>query len=190
MSRIGKKPVKVPSGVNVELSSSQLKISGSKSSLTLDVHPRVEVAYDDSSKEISISRKGDERFDRAMHGTTRALIANMVQGVTEGYKRTLQIYGTGYGVKVQGQQIELSVGFAKPASLKIPDGVQIDIEVPAARGNDTPAVFHVSGPDKCSVGQFASMVRKVRPPEPYKGKGIRYADEQITRKVGKAFGSA
>ncbi|MBN1437563.1 MAG: 50S ribosomal protein L6 [Sedimentisphaerales bacterium] len=190
MSRIGKKPVSVPSGVKVEINQSVLKVSGAKGNLTLNINPVVDVEWDSSANEVRVSRKSDERFDRAMHGTTRALIANMVEGVTKGFHRGLKIFGTGYGVKIQGQDILLTVGMAQPASVKIPAGIEIEIKTPNARGNDVPAEFIVSGADKAVVGEFAAEIRKCRPPEPYKGKGIRYADEQIKRKMGKAFGSA
>lgn len=190
MSRIGKKPIPVPSGVKVELAGDVIKVSGSAATLTMDIHPTVAVSYDEGAKEVSVTRKGDERLQRAMHGTTRALINNMIIGVTQGYKKAIQIFGTGYGVKVQGKEMQLTVGYAKPACLNIPDGVTVDIETPNSRGNDVPALFIIVGPDKHKVGQFAAAIRKVRPPEPYKGKGIRYKDEHIRRKVGKAFGSA
>ena len=189
MSRIGKQPVKVPSGVKVELSKQQLKISSAKESLNLNIHPEVTLEYDADAGEIRVTRSGDERLQRAMHGTTRALIANMIQGVTTGFSRFLAIYGTGYGVKVQGTDLLLTVGMAKPATMAIPQGVSVDIKTPNARGNDNPALFSVAGANKQVVGQFAAEIRRQRPPEPYKGKGIRYADEQIKRKVGKAFGA-
>jgi large subunit ribosomal protein L6 len=190
MSRIGKKPVKVPSGVKVELKDSSIKISSSSASLTFDIHPDMKVEYDVSAAEIRVNRPGDGRLHKSLHGTTRAIIANMVEGVVKGFRKNLEIYGTGYGVKVQGKELVLSLGFAAPASIPIPDGINVDIKTPNARGNDTPAVFSVSGPDKHTVGQFASNIRRARPPEPYLGKGIRYADEVIRRKVGKAFASS
>ena len=189
MSRIGKKPVPVPQGVKVELKDKLLKISGSSASLTLDIRPEVEVQYDQQVNAISVTRRGDARLQRAMHGTTRALIANMIQGVTEGFKKDLKIFGTGYGVKIQGDKLMVTVGFAKPATLTILQGIQVDIKAPNTRGNDVPAEFSIVGADKCAVGQFAAAIRNIRPPEPYLGKGIRYADEHIKRKVGKAFGS-
>ena len=190
MSRIGKKPVKIPSGVNVELSQKLIKISGPNGNLTLDINPRVKVDFDSKTAEVKVSRLNDERESRAVHGTIRALIANMVGGVTKGYSKTLQIYGTGYGVKQQGMELLFDVGMAKPASVTLPAGVTIDVKAPNARGNDVPAEFTVKSADKCLVGEVAAKIRRKRPPEPYKGKGIRYADEVIKRKVGKAFGSA
>ncbi len=189
MSRIGKKPVAVPAGVTVEVKGQMVKIASSAASLTWEVHPLIKVAYDADNKAIEVTRQGDDRESRALHGTTRALLANMVVGVTEGYKIDMEIYGTGYGVKQAGQDIELTVGTAKPHKVQIPAGVKLVITTPNARGNDTPAVFSISGPDKQVVGQLAAKIRKVRPPEPYVGKGIRYKDERIVRKDGKAFGS-
>jgi len=189
MSRIGKKPVPVPQGVKVELNDKLLKISGSSASLTLDIHPEIDVRYDQQANTISVSRKGDARLQRALHGTIRALIANMIQGVTQGFRKDLKIFGTGYGVKIQGDKLMITVGFAKPATLNIPPDIQVEIKTPNTRGNDVPSEFSVVGADKCIVGQFAAAIRNVRPPEPYLGKGVRYADEHIKRKVGKAFAS-
>jgi large subunit ribosomal protein L6 len=189
MSRIGKKPVKVPAGVKVELKGNQVSISGSNATLTLDIRPEVQVNYDEAAKEITVTRTGDQRLERALHGTTRALLQNMIEGVTKGYSKRLNIFGTGYGVEQKGQDLLISVGFAKPASLPIPAGVTVEIKTPNTRGNDVPADFTVTGADKWAVGQFAASIRQVRPPEPYLGKGIRYADEVIKRKVGKAFAS-
>jgi len=189
MSRIGRQPVKIPSGVKVDVNGRHLKISSAQHSLELDVHPDIKVEYERDAAQIRISRSDDERFHRALHGTVRAHIANMVLGVTQGFDKSLQIFGAGYGVKVQGANLLLTVGFARPAVLPIPDGITVDVKTPNARGNDIPAELTVHGPDKCTVGQFAAELRQTRPPEPYKGKGVRYVDERIRRKVGKAFGS-
>ena len=190
MSRIGKKPVSIPQGVKVELKGQTVKITGAKESLVLDVHADLAVAYDEKASEVTVTRPDDERFHRAVHGTTRSLIANMVTGVTQGFSKSLQVYGTGYGVKVQGKDLLLTVGLAQPVTMPIPPGVSVDIKTPNTRGNDVPAEFSVSGADKCVVGQFAAEIRRSRPTEPYKGKGVRYLGEHIRRKVGKAFGSA
>ena len=122
-----------------------------------------------------------------MHGTARALIQNMVTGVTDGYSKSLEIYGTGFGVKVEGKNLVLSVGYAHTVPIPIPDGVKVNIDVPQTRGNEVPAKFSVSGMDKQVVGQFARTIKDARPPEPYQGKGVRFAGEQIRRKQGKAF---
>jgi len=189
MSRIGTKPVEVPSGVKVELKGNQLSISGAADTLTIEIRPEIQVKYNPDASEIVVTRQNDQRFQRALHGTTRALIQNMIEGVTKGFEKKLRIFGTGYGVEQKGQNVVVQVGFAKPASLPIPAGVKLEIKTPNTRGNDIPAEFTVKGADKWAVGQFAASIRQIRPPEPYLGKGIRYADEVIKRKVGKAFAS-
>ena len=189
MSRIGKKPVEVPAGVTVEVSGQNIKVASSSATLTWEVHPLVTVTYDAEAKAVSVTRDSDDRQARALHGTTRALIANMIEGVKNGYKIHMEIYGTGYGVKQNGQSLELTVGTAKPFLIPVPAGLTVEIVTPNARGNDTPAAFNISGADKQAVGQLAAKVRKVRPPEPYLGKGIRYKGEKIIRKAGKAFGN-
>ncbi|MDD5012008.1 MAG: 50S ribosomal protein L6 [Phycisphaerae bacterium] len=190
MSRIGKKPVIIPSGVKVELAGQTVKVSGPKGNLEITRHPAINVKLDDSGKKIIVENsKPDGRDERAMYGTTRALLNNMVKGVSKGFERKLEIYGTGYNVKEQSGKLVLTVGYARPAEVKIPKTVKVLIEVPATKGNDTPAKFTVTGYDKQQLGQFAAEIRKVKPPEPYQGKGIRYADEHIRRKAGKAFAS-
>ena len=190
MSRIGKKPIKVPSGVKVELKGKQITVAGSKASLSMDIYPTIQVEYNADASEIVVTRTGDERQERAMHGTTRSLIANMLEGVTKGYKKDMAVYGTGYGVKVQGNELVVQVGFAHPIHFDIPQGVTIEVTTPNTRGNDVPALFSILGADKGIVGNFAADIRRRKPPEPYKGKGIRYATEVVKKKVGKAFGSA
>jgi large subunit ribosomal protein L6 len=190
MSRIGKKPVDIPNGVKVELKGLQIKVSGSLGQLQMDCHPRIKVKVDDSDKKIYVeNEKLQDRMNRQLHGTMRALIANMVTGVSKGFEKKMEIYGTGYNVKEQGEKLIFQVGFCHPVEKKIPKGVKVNIDVGATRGNEVPAKFTLSGIDKCLLGQFAADIRKIRPPEPYKGKGIRYADEQVKRKVGKAFAS-
>ena len=166
MSRIGKKPVKIPSGVKVEVKDQLIKISSSSATLELEVHPDIKIEYDTAAAEISVHRPSDARQYRALHGTMRALIANMVEGVTKGFSKKMEIYGAGYGVKMQGKELVLNVGFAAPVHLPILDGIKVDIATPNARGNDTPAVFSISGPDKITVGQFSADVRRARPAEP------------------------
>ncbi|MBN1763829.1 MAG: 50S ribosomal protein L6 [Sedimentisphaerales bacterium] len=190
MSRIGKKPVKVPSGVKIEIKGRHLTVGGTLANLTFDIHPDIDVEYDSQADEIRVSRSSDMRFHRSLHGTTRAIIANMIEGVTRGFQKKIEVYGTGYGVKVQGMELQLSVGYAQPVRLTIPEGITVDIATPNARGNETPAVFTVNGADKHAVGQFAADIRRSRPPEPYLGKGVRFADEVIKKKVGKAFASS
>lgn len=192
MSRIGKKPIPVPSGVKFNADGRKVTLSGPKGSLSWELPPKIAAKLDGA--QIVVTREGDEDRERAMHGLSRALLANMVHGVHAGYVEKLEVYGTGYTVKTQGKQLQLNVGFSgrgynKPAQfiVDIPDGIKVDVEVPAARGENEPAKFTISGIDKQQVGHFAAEVRKLRKPEPYKGKGIRYAGEQIRRKAGKVF---
>jgi large subunit ribosomal protein L6 len=190
MSRIGNKPVAIPKGVKVEHGDLVVKITGPLGTAEITYDPCLTVKVEDSGSRIDIINPEPlVRRNKELHGTTRALIANMVAGVTQGFQRKMEIYGTGYGVKQQGASLVLQVGFAHTVELPIPEGVKVDIVVPATRGNDVPAKFTVSGIDKCAVAQFAVDIRRVKPPEPYKGKGIRYADEHIRRKAGKAFAS-
>lgn len=190
MSRIGKKPIEIPSGVTVELVGKTFKASGPKGKLEFQCHPDIKVEVDNASKSIVVDNpKPDNRFCNAMHGTVRAIVNNVVTGVSKGFERKMEIFGTGYNIKEQGGKLVLSIGFCHPIELVIPKSVKLSIEVPATRGNDVPAKFSLAGPDKHELGQFAANVRKVRPPEPYKGKGIRYADEHVRRKEGKAFAS-
>jgi len=190
MSRIGNKPVAIPEGVKVEQASRTIKISGKLGELEIDCDPSLTVKIDEAANVVQIiNPEPENRRGRELHGTTRALIANMVSGVSNGFEKKLEIYGTGYSVKEQGGKLLISVGFARTVEMPIPEGTQVNIEVGATRGNDIPARFAVSGVDKCKVAQFAANIRRVKPPEPYKGKGIRYADEQLRRKVGKAFAS-
>lgn len=190
MSRIGKKPIAIPSGVKVELADRTVKVSGPKGNLTWTHALGVKVQVDPATKQVVVTRAGENRAARALHGTTRALIQNMVRGASEGYSQKMEIYGTGYSCKVAGTLFSLTVGYSHSVDLPIPAGVKIDIEVPATKGNEVPAKFTVNGPDKQVLGQFCRMIKDARPPEPYQGKGIRYAGEQIRRKAGKAFAGA
>jgi large subunit ribosomal protein L6 len=176
MSRIGKAPVEIPQGVNVELSGRSVKVTGPKGELTVPVGRGVEVKQENGS--LLLERASDAPEHKAMHGLTRSLIQNAVTGVTEGFSKTLQIAGVGYRAQLQGRDVNLQVGFSHPVLVPPREGVEF--EVP------NPTTIVVRGIDKQQVGQMAAEIRKVRPPEPYKGKGIRYSDEQIRRKVGKA----
>jgi large subunit ribosomal protein L6 len=190
MSRIGNKPVAVPTGVKVEQQGQTVKVAGPLGTVQLNYDPCLTVKIEDGGARIDVvNPEPQDRRHRELHGTTRALLANMIAGVTQGYQKKMEIYGTGYNVKEQGGKLVLQVGFAHLVEMPIPPGVKVTIDVAATRGNDVPAKFTISGTDKCAVAQFASEVRKVKPPEPYKGKGIRYADEHIRRKMGKAFAS-
>ncbi len=190
MSRIGKKPISLPSGVKVQVKGAAVSVVGPKGSLSWSHPAGVSVVHDAGANMIKVTRASDVAQHRALHGMTRALINNMVVGVTEGYARKMEIYGTGYNCSLSGKTLEVNVGFSHPVRLQVPEGVKVDVEVPAARGDETPAKLTISGIDKQALGQFARMIKDIRHPEPYKGKGIRYAGEQIRRKAGKAFAGA
>jgi large subunit ribosomal protein L6 len=187
MSRIGKRPVPIPDKVKVTVQDSTVGVEGPKGKLEWTFDRTLKVVVDAAKKEIRVERPDDERRSRALHGLTRALIANMVKGVVDGYQRGLELYGTGYSVNMQGKKLVMACGLAQPIEKPIPAGVEVVVEVPNTRGNDTPAKFTVKGCDKQLVGEFASEIRHLRPAEPYMGKGFRYAGEQIRRKAGKTF---
>ena len=190
MSRIGKKPVIIPKGVKIEQEGQLISASGPLGSLQLNCHPRIKVKVNNSEGKILVENEHPEnRQCKQMHGTMRALIANMVAGVSKGFEEKLEIYGAGYNVKEQGGNLLIQVGFAQQVERPIPKGIKVSIEVGATRGDDVPAKFTVSGTDRALVGHFAADIRKIKPPEPYKGKGIRYAGEYVRHKVGKAFTS-
>ena len=182
MSRIGKKPVPLASGVKVTVQDHLVKVDGPKGKLELNVHPLITVKLDDAKKELVVTRPDDERQSKALHGLTRALLNNMVIGVSQGYKKTLEIQGVGYKVEMKGKNLVLSVGFANPITVAIPSDVTVQLEGPTK--------IHVSGSDKQAVGEFAAQVRKLRKPEPYKGKGVRYVGEVVKKKLGKQFAGA
>jgi large subunit ribosomal protein L6 len=186
MSRIGKKPIDVPAGVKVEVAGRIVKVSGPKGTLQMEYRPEVNVKLD-GQKIVVENLSSESRTAKALHGTTRALINNMIIGVTKGYEKKMEIYGTGYNVKEQSGKLILQVGYSHPVEKTIPKSIKIRIDVPATKGNETPAKFTLISSDKQELGEFAAEVRKVRPPEPYQGKGIRYADEYVRRKVGKAL---
>jgi large subunit ribosomal protein L6 len=176
MSRIGKAPIDLPSGVEVSYDGGTVVVKGPKGSLGQAIDPRIGVSVEEGV--LSVSRENDDRDVRALHGLSRALIANMVIGVSAGYSKELQAVGVGYRGALKGNTLELQVGYSHPVAIEAPEG--ITFEVPE------PTKFIVSGIDKQLVGQIAANIRAVRPPEPYKGKGIRYADEYVRRKAGKA----
>ncbi len=179
MSRIGKKPVPVPDKVKVEVADRLITIEGPKGKLQWEHRPEVEVRWDPAAKSVSVSRQSEERLARALHGLTRAIIRNMVVGVTEGYERRLEIIGVGYLAAVLGKVLQLRVGYANELQVPIPEGVKVSIP--------DPQHIVIQGIDKQVVGQFAAEVRALRKPEPYKGKGIRYLGEPVRRKQGKAM---
>ncbi len=194
MSRVGKQPIRLPDGVKVVIGNGVVTVSKGDKSLSLKHHPAMKVEVDESPRQVRVSRPSDSRENRALHGLTRALINNMVIGVTQGYERKLEIYGAGYSCNVQGTKLLLNCGFlgrgvGRPAQfeLDIPKGIEVKVEVAAARGNDVPAKLTIRGADKQSVHRFAADIRRIRPPEPYKGKGIRFAGEHVRRLPGKAF---
>jgi large subunit ribosomal protein L6 len=181
MSRIGKQPVAIPAGVKVKVADGKVLVEGPKAKLQITYHPKVQVAVDEKGKSVLVTRGDEERFSRSLHGLTRSLIANMVEGVTKGYTKTLKIVGVGYQARMDKKSVVLTVGFANPITMTPPDGVTV--EVPDA------TTIVVKGADKQLVGQFAAEVRHSRPPEPYQGKGIRYEGEQVRMKEGKSFTS-
>lgn len=190
MSRIGKKPIPIPDGVKVSLSGTTISVEGPVGKLAWTFRPEMTVEVDAGAKLVVVTRKGDERLDRALHGLTRSLIANMLQGCLQGYMRALEVYGVGYGVQLQGKKFTVNCGKSHPVVFDVPAGLVVEVQTPQARGETEPARFTVKGADKQAVGEFAARVRKSRPPEPYKGKGIRYTGEYVRRKVGKAFAGA
>src|SRR5919202_1991992 len=176
MSRIGRLPITIPSGVQVTLGDGEVAVKGPKGELRQ--HVPAEMAVEVRDGQVVVTRPSDERTHRALHGLTRTLIANMVEGVTNGYRKTLEISGVGYRAGRIGTRLTLQVGFSHPVEILPPPGVTFEVE--------TPTRVHVVGIDKVLVGETAARVRRVKPPEPYLGKGIRYADERIRRKAGKA----
>ena len=176
MSRIGKKPIEIPAGVEVKLDGTVITVKGPKGTLTRELHPNITVEIEGNT--INVSRPNDNKENRSLHGLTRTLISNMVIGVNETFKKELEVNGIGYRCEVKGQVLTLKIGYSHDVVMTAPEGVTV--EVP------TPNKVVVSGPDKQVVGQFAANIREKRPPEPYKGKGIKYVDEYIRRKEGKA----
>lgn len=176
MSRIGRKPINIPAGVEVKLDGSVITVKGPKGTLNQKIHPNMTVKVEDGI--IEVTRPNDDKENRSLHGLTRSLIANMVEGVVNGYKKELEVNGVGYRVQKQGNKCVMNLGFSHQVIVE--DTEDIKIEVP------DPNKIIITGIDKQKVGQFAAEVREKRPPEPYKGKGIKYADEHIRRKEGKA----
>ena len=181
MSRIGKMPIPVPSGVEIKEAGREVTVKGPKGSLTMNLRPEVDLAIEDKELHIKTTGAGAPREARAFHGMTRALINNMVVGVSKGYEKSMEIIGVGWNAQAQGPKLTLNIGFCHPVIFDVPKG--LEVEVPK------PTQIIVRGADKQAVGQFAAVIRGVRPPEPYKGKGIRYVGEYVRRKAGKSFGS-
>jgi large subunit ribosomal protein L6 len=176
MSRIGRLPIPVPSGVQVTLAGQDVTVQGPKGTLNLTVSEPITISQEDGT--LQVARPNDERESRALHGLTRSLVANMVTGVTEGFAKTLEIRGVGYRVQARGSDLEFALGYSHPVPVKAPEGITFEVQ--------TPTRFIVRGIDKQVVGETAAKIRKLRRPDPYKGKGVRYAGENVRRKVGKA----
>ena len=176
MSRIGRMPIPVPSGVKVDIAGDAITITGPKGALNLNVAAPIEVKEEDGN--LVVTRPDDERDSRALHGLTRTLVSNMVVGVTTGFEKTLEIVGTGYRVAANGTGLEFQLGFSHPVVVSAPEGISFAVE--------SPVKFKVQGIDKQKVGEVAANIRKLRKPEPYKGKGVRYEGEVVRRKAGKA----
>jgi large subunit ribosomal protein L6 len=176
MSRIGKQPVLVPAGVDVTIDGQNVSVKGPKGQLSLAVAEPIAVSRDDDGA-IVVTRPDDERRNRSLHGLSRTLVANLVTGVTQGYTTKMEIYGVGYRVALKGATLEFALGYSHPVVIEPPEGITFAVE--------TPTKFSVSGIDKQKVGQISAIIRRLRRPDPYKGKGVRYEGEQIRRKVGK-----
>ena len=182
MSRIGLQPIAIPAGVSVDLKvSDEVAVKGPKGELKMSLRPEVSVSVADGVATIERSGAGSERDGRAFHGMTRAMLSNMVTGVTTGFSKKLEIKGVGWNAKVQGKKLVLNIGFCHPVDVQVPEGIAIECE--------KPTMISISGADKQAVGHLAARIRKTRPPEPYKGKGIRYVGEYVRRKAGKSFGT-
>jgi large subunit ribosomal protein L6 len=177
MSRIGRKPIPVPSGVDIKIDGQTVQVKGPKGELSHTVAEPITVEREDDGT-IVVVRPNDERRAKELHGLSRTLVANMVVGVTEGYRKSLEINGTGYRVQQKGTDLEFALGFSHPVVVAAPEGITFTVE--------RPTLFHVAGIDKQQVGEVAANIRKIRPPEPYKGKGVKYQGEVIRRKAGKA----
>jgi len=176
VSRVGRQPIALPSSVQVQIEGSSVIVKGPKGELTREVHKEIGVQLDEGK--ISVTRSSDLPYHRALHGLTRALLANMVTGVSTGYSKTLELLGVGYRAQQMGQNIQLAVGYSHPVDVKAPQGITLEVEGTSK--------IHIRGVDKELVGQTAAEIRGIRPPEPYKGKGIRYEGEHVRRKAGKA----
>ena len=175
MSRIGKRVLTIPENVNVEVNGQKVRVLGPKGELSLDLIKTIEVKIND--KELTVEKLKEDKFTNQMHGTTNANIANMIKGVSEGYKKALEIVGVGYRFNVQGNTLTINAGYSHPVKMEVPAGITV-------KANSNTEI-ELEGIDKCAVGEFAANIRKVRAPEPYKGKGIKYVGEQIRRKEGK-----
>ena len=179
-------PIDIPDAVEICVKPHKVNLKGPKGELEHELPDRLEAEHDAEKNQVRVVSHGNDRQTRSLHGLHRSLLANHVQGVSEGYQKKMEIHGTGYNVNLRGNQLVLEVGFCHDIRFDIPDDIEIEIEQNAAQP-DNPAKFTVQGIEKQQLGQFCADIRDVRPPEPYKGKGIRYADEHVRRKEGKAF---
>lgn len=175
MSRIGNKPIALPEGVEATITGQRVAVKGPKGTLSWDVHPAITVAIEDG--QVTVSRPSDNKEHRALHGTTRALVQNLVLGVSQGFKKDLKMVGVGYRAQLQGQTLVVNAGYSNPVEVTIPNGIEVTVN----KNTD----ISISGIDKQVVGEFAANIRAIRKPEPYLGKGIRYVDEHVRRKEGK-----
>ncbi|GIW51655.1 MAG: 50S ribosomal protein L6 [Gemmatimonadales bacterium] len=180
MSRIAKRPLPIPAGVTVQVGEGSVTVKGPKGELTQAIHPDIKVSVDGNA--VTVTRPSDEPRHKALHGTTWALLRNMLEGVTQGYQRVLEIHGVGYKAELQQNAVRVSVGFSHPVTYQAPPGIKLSVE--------GATVIRVEGIDKALVGKVASEIRKIRPPEPFKGKGIRYQGERVRRKAGKTGAKA
>lgn len=176
MSRIGQKPIKIPQGVTVEVKADEVKVAGSRGTLLQKIQPQIKIEIDQG--QVVVKRQADDKLSRSLHGLTRTLIANMIEGVQQGFSKILAVVGTGYQAKIEGQKLILSLGFSHPVEIEPPPGIKFEVE-----GNN---LVKISGIDKALVGQVAANIRAIRPPDSYKGKGVRYQEEEIKLKPGKA----
>lgn len=178
MSRIGKQPISIPQGVEIEIEGNLVKVKGPKGELSRELHK--DMIIEMSENQVMVKRPSDEKLHKSLHGLTRTLVSNMVEGVTKGFEKTLELVGVGYRAQKQGNKLVLSVGYSHPVEIEPKEGIEVEVPVPTK--------IIVKGSDKEAVGALAANIRKVREPEPYKGKGIKYEQERIRRKVGKAGG--
>jgi large subunit ribosomal protein L6 len=176
MSRIGRQPIEVPGGVDVSIDGTHVSVKGPRGTLERSLHPEMKLVQEEGT--IRVERPSDEAMHRSLHGLTRTLVANMVEGVTKGYEKRLEIVGVGYRASLRGQDLEIAAGFSHPVIVQRPEGVEFEVPQPTR--------ITVRGNDKQAVGEIAAKIRKIRPPEPYKGKGIRYEGEHVRKKAGKA----
>ncbi len=180
MSRIGKMPIRIPEGCAVDIEGSRITVSGPKGTLSREIHREMIVEKDEENGVVLVRRPSDSREHRSLHGLTRSLIANMVEGVSQGFVKNLEIHGVGYRANLQGENLEMNLGFSHPVIIKPPEGIRFELV--------TPTRIRIHGIDKQKVGQVAANIRSLRKPDPYKGKGVRYAGEYIRRKAGKSTG--